>query len=30
MDAALYEGEKRADLIREAIDRELKRREKQR
>ncbi len=26
MDAALYEGEKRSDLIREAIDRELKRR----
>jgi len=28
MDAALYEGEKRSDLIREAIERELKRRER--
>jgi len=30
VDAALDEGEKRADLIREAVERELKRREKQR
>lgn len=28
MDAVLDEGEKRADLIREAIERELKRRER--
>jgi len=28
VDAALDEGEKRADLIREAVERELKRREK--
>lgn len=28
IDAALYEGEKRADMIRSAIDRELKRRER--
>jgi metal-responsive CopG/Arc/MetJ family transcriptional regulator len=28
VDAALDEGEKRSDLIREAVERELKRREK--
>lgn len=28
MDAVLEEGEKRADLIREAVERELKRRER--
>jgi metal-responsive CopG/Arc/MetJ family transcriptional regulator len=28
MDAVLAEGEKRSDLIREAVDRELKRRER--
>lgn len=30
IDAALEDGEKRSDLIREAVDRELKRRERQR
>lgn len=29
MDAVLDEGEKRADLLREAVERELKRRERQ-
>jgi hypothetical protein len=29
IDAALADGEKRADLIREAVERELKRRERQ-
>ena len=28
MDAVLAEGEKRSDLVREAVDRELKRRER--
>lgn len=30
IDSALEEGEKRSDLIREAVERELKRRERQR